>query len=77
MSWKDIALPAGTKLYKSHKFNFMSKGATYHIEVDEFTDGSYSGHGEHSTDSSTVVASVSGASVVECLEALVKNIESK
>ena len=73
MNWKKIPVPEGTKLFKVHNFTLMVKGTTYHLEVDEFADGSYTGHGEHSTDKSSVLASVSGASVEDCVATLLKN----
>jgi len=75
MNWKKIPVPEGAKLFKVHNFAFMHKGVTYHLEVDEFADGSFSGHGEHSTDKNTVLASVAGASIEDCLANLMKNVK--
>jgi hypothetical protein len=50
----------------------MIKGVTYHLEVDEFADGTFIGHGEHSTDKNSLLESVNGKSVQECLDALIK-----
>ena len=74
MSWKSLTLESGAKLFKSHNFTYMKGGATYALEVDEFADGSFSGHGEHSTDKSNLVQSVSGNSIDECLKNLIDNI---
>lgn len=74
-SWNKIKLAEGAKLYKVHNFMYMWKGTTYHLEVDEFADGAFIGHGEHSTDKSSVLESVSGKSVEECLAALIKNVK--
>ena len=74
MSWKSVSLPTGAKLFKSHNFTYMKGGTTYILEVDEFADGSCSGHGEHSTDKSSVVQSVAGSSIEDCLKSLIKNI---
>lgn len=63
MNWKLVAIPEGSKLFKSHGFTFVHKGSTYLLEVDEHRDGTFTGHGEHSTDKSTVLASVHGSSM--------------
>ena len=73
MDWKSVQTNGG-KIFKVHNFTYMHKGATYLLEVDEFADGNCSGHGEHSTDKSNVLESVSGNSVKECLEALIAKI---
>jgi hypothetical protein len=73
--WNKMKLPEGAKLFKIHNFTYMWKGATYHLEVDEFADGSFTGHGEHSTDKSRVLESVSGKSIEDCLNALTKNVK--
>ena len=74
--WKQANTGSG-KLFKVHNYTFMHKGTTYHIEIDEFADGTYTGHGEHSTDKSSVLESVSGSSIKECLESLIQKIESR
>lgn len=74
--WKQANIGAG-KLFKVHNFTYMFKGTTYHIEIDEFANGTYSGHGEHSTDKSSVLESVSGTSAKDCLDALIKKIETR
>lgn len=73
--WNKIKLPEGAKLFKIHHFTYMWKGSTFHLEVDEFADGSFTGHGEHSTDKSRVLESVSGKSLEDCLGALIKNVK--
>lgn len=75
MSWKKVTLPEGAKLFQAHTFTYMHKGVTYHLEVDEFADGTYTGHGEHSTDKNSFLESVSGKSVEDCLAALIKSIK--
>ena len=75
MNWKKVQAPEGAKLFKVHNFTYMSKGTTWHLEVDEFADGNYSGHGEHSTDKSSVLESVSGKSMEDCVSALIKSIK--
>jgi hypothetical protein len=52
----------------------MIKGVTYQFEIDEFSDGSFTGHGEHSTDRNGFVESVSGKSVDDCLNNLVARV---
>jgi hypothetical protein len=75
MDWKKVKLPEGAKLFNVHTFTYMHKGATYQFEVDEFQDGTFTGHGQHSTDQSSVLESVRGGTIEECLSALVKNIK--
>jgi hypothetical protein len=76
MEWQQIQLPAGTKLFKVHSFAFLVGGTVYQLEIDEFANGTFTGHGEHPTDKSNVLESVSGRSVGECLEALVGKIQA-
>jgi hypothetical protein len=75
MNWNKIVRPDGAKLFKVHSFTYAYKGANYHLEVDESADGNFTGHGEHSTDRNTFLASVTGKSLEECLSALIKNIK--
>jgi hypothetical protein len=75
MNWKKVTLAEGARMFKVHNFTYMYKGATYHMEVDEFMDGTFTGHGEHSTDKSSVLESVSGKCVEDCLLALVQKIK--
>jgi hypothetical protein len=74
MSWKEIRVHSGGKLFKVHNYTYMIKGVTYQLEIDEFGDGTFTGHGEHSTDRNSFVESVSGKSVDECLTNLVARI---
>ena len=76
MDWKKTKVPDGAKLFKMHNFTFMLKGVTYHLQVDESADGTFTGHGEHSTDKNTILASVSGKSVEECVATLVRNVKT-
>lgn len=73
--WKNIKVTSGCKLFKVHNFTYMDSGTIYHLEIDEFADGSYTGHGEHSTDKSNIIESVNGSSVDECLAALIAKIK--
>ena len=77
MEWKKTKVPPGCRLFKSHNFTFMNKGVSFHLEVDEYNDGSYTGHGEHSTDKNLVIESVNGTSLEACLEALINKIEKR
>lgn len=77
MNWKAIKVHPGGKLFKVHNFTYMVKGVTYHLEVDEYNDGTCTGHGEHSTDKNTFVESVNGKSIEECLGLLVDRIGSR
>ena len=77
MDWKKAKIPAGSRLFQVHSFTFMFSGKTYILEVDEFSDGTCTGHGEQSTDKSHVLESVTGRAVGECLDALIKKIEKR
>jgi hypothetical protein len=77
MDWKKVNTPTGSKLFKVHIFTFMHKGVNYSLEVDEFLDGTCTGHGEHSTDKSSILEPVSGATVSECLQSLISRIQTR
>jgi hypothetical protein len=77
MDWKKTKIPSGSKLFMVHSFTFMYQGKTYILEIDEFSDGTITGHGEQSTDKSHVLESVSAKSVQECLESLIRKIERR
>jgi hypothetical protein len=74
MSWKKANLDAGAKLFQVNNFTYIKDGITYSLEVDEFQDGACTGHGEHATDKSSVIQSVSGGSIEDCLNGLIANI---
>jgi hypothetical protein len=75
MDLKKVKLPDGGKICKVHNFMYMYKGATWHLEVDEFGDGTVTGHGEHSTDKSSVLESVSAKSVEDCVAMLAAKVK--
>lgn len=77
MNLKSVKVPAGGKLFKVHNFTYMSKGTTFHLEVDEFSDGACTGHGEHSTDKNSFIESVNGKSVEDCLNMLIERISAR
>lgn len=77
MDLKRVKIPAGGKLFKISNFTFMYKGVNYAIEVDEFSDGTFTAHGEHATDKSSVFEPVSGKSVEDCLTTLIGKIQSR
>lgn len=77
MDWKKANIPNGCRVFKAHTFTFMSRGASYQLAVDEYNDGTYTGHGEHSTDKNLVIESVNGTSLANCLEALIGKIEKR
>ena len=77
MEWKSMKLPVGAKLFQVHNFTFMLAGNTYLLEIDEYADGTFAGHGEHSTDKSRVIESVSGKSVKSCLDSLAQRVASR
>ncbi len=75
MEWKAVKLSEGSKLFKLHQFTYLKRGVTYRLEIDEASDGTFTGHGEHSTDKNTVLESVSGSSVEDCLNQLIRRIK--
>lgn len=77
MDWKKTKVPVGSKLFQVHNFTFMHSGKTYSLEIDEYIDGTFAGHGEHSTDKNFFIESVSGKSMNECLSALVSKIQER
>lgn len=77
MEWKKVTVPTGCKLFKSHTFTYLHKGTTYRLEIDEFSDGTYTGHGEHSTDKSSVIESVSAGTVEQTIQLLISKIEQR
>lgn len=77
MDWKKAKIPAGSRLFQVHSFTFMHSGKTYILEIDEFSEGTCTGHGEQSTDKSHVLESVTGKSVQECLDGLIRRIEKR
>jgi len=72
--WQKVNIDSGSKLFKVHVFTYMHAGVIYALEINEFSDGTCTGHGEHSTDKSNVVEPVNGPSVRECVQALVDRI---
>lgn len=77
MDLKSVKIPAGSKLFKVHHFTYMVKGNAYRIEVDESNDGTFTGHGEHTTDKNNVIGSISGRTLGECLEGLIAKASSR
>lgn len=77
MNWKAVKVQPGGKLFKVHNFTYMIKGVTYHLEVDEFHDGTCTGHGEHSTDKNSFVESVNAKSLEEGLNLLIERIGAR
>ena len=75
MNWKKVSLTDGAKLFKVHSFAYDFKGSTYHLEVDEYADGNFTGHGEHSADKNRHLASVTSKSLEDCLNALIKSVK--
>lgn len=77
MNWKAIKVHSGAKLFRVHNFTYMVKGTTYNLEIDEYHDGSFTGHGEHSTDKNSFVESVTARSMEECMEQLLQRIGTR
>ena len=74
MDWEKIKVPGGNRLIKAHSFMYMVEGTTYKIGIDEYSDGKFTGHGEHSSDESQQLSSVVGGTIEECLQSLIDSI---
>ena len=77
MNWANIKLPDGCKLFRIHKFSYMSKGINYVFEINEVSENSFIGYGEQATDSNSVLETVNGDSIESCLNGLIANVEKK
>jgi hypothetical protein len=75
MDWSKIKIPSGNRILKIHNFMYMRDGNAYELEVDEFSDGKFTGHGEHSSDESQQLNSVVGDTLETCLQALIDDVE--
>jgi hypothetical protein len=71
MDWKKLKIHAGHRLFKVHEYMYMAEGNTYKLEINEFADGTFTGHGSHSTDDLNQLKSVSRKTLEECLQALI------
>lgn len=76
MDMTGLNIPKGAKLIKIHKYLYMHNGSSYNLEVDEYSDGMFAGHGEHAADESQQLKSVTGKTLNECLQPLIDNISS-
>jgi hypothetical protein len=77
MDWKSIKVPAGGKLFKIHNFNYIHKGTNFALEVDEYMDGTFTGHGEQASDQNYFIESVSGKDLGDCLGQLISRIQDR
>jgi hypothetical protein len=77
MNWKNIKISQGSKLFKQHSFMYMHKGVNYILEVDEFHNGTFTGHGESSVDKNFVLESVTGNSIEDCIQNLITKISER
>ena len=77
MDWKSLQLDKSAKIFKVHNFVYMKGGANFHLEVNEYLDGTCMGYGEHSTDRSNHLEAVNGQSTQECLEKLIQQVEAQ
>lgn len=77
MEWSKVKLPDGCKLFRVHHFTYIFKGTTYLLEINEFSNGVFSGHGQKSIDESSVVDSVSASSLEECLQKMADKISGQ
>lgn len=76
MDWQKIKIPDGSKLFRIHKFTYMHQGVNYLLEINE-TGDAWIGHGEHATDQNSVIPSVNGSSLEDCLNQLIAKINTR
>ena len=72
MPWKDLTIEAGCQLFRLHNFLYLHKGKTYELEINEYSDGRFVGHGEVANDPQSQLPSVNGNSIDECVGKLVE-----
>ena len=71
MDWKKLKIHPGHRLFKVHHYMYMAEGNTFELEVNEFADGTFTGHGVHSSDELNQLKSVSRKNLEECLQSLI------
>ncbi len=76
MGWKNIDVPAQSKMFKIHTFGYLVGGHNYSVEVDEYSDGQFVGFAEQSNDASTSTRSCTADSMEKCLEKILSEIAS-
>ena len=77
MDWARINIPSSSKLMKVHNFLYLEKGVTWKLEVNEYSATHFAGFGEHSSDESQQLPSVSAESLEECVQKLIQEASSK
>ncbi len=77
MDWKATKVPEGSKLFRIHRFNFLHQGINYLFELNELGPTVWVGHGEHATDQSSVIPSVTASTMEECLNKLIEKINKR
>lgn len=74
MDWNKVSVSSGGRLNKVHSFTYMLGSDSFRFEIDESSDGSFTGHGEHSTDKNYLLKSVAGSTIEECLQQLIDGL---
>jgi hypothetical protein len=77
MNWKNVNIPDGSKLFRIHNFTFMHQGGNYVFEISEMGEGHWIGHGEHATDKNSVIPSVNGPTLEDCLNQLIDKVTGR
>ncbi|MCX6127949.1 MAG: hypothetical protein NTX25_02655 [Proteobacteria bacterium] len=77
MDWKAIKVPDGSKLFKIHRYNYLHQGINFLFEINELGDNMWIGHGEHATDQSSVIPTVNGATLEDCLNKLISLVNKR
>ncbi len=77
MDWKKLSVTPEGHLFRNHSFTYLYDGATYRIEVSEYSNGRYSGFGEDSIDKSSTLPPVNAQSLEECLNGVVTAIQKR
>lgn len=76
MDWQAVKKADGSKLFRIHKFTYMYGGVNYLLEINE-AGNDWIGHGEHATDKNSVIPSVNGTSLEDCLNQLIAIINDR
>ena len=77
MDWNSVKIPEGSKLFRIHRFNLLHHGVNYLLEVNELSPTNWVGHGEQATDQSSVIPSVAGISLEDCMNKLIEKISKR
>lgn len=75
--WARVPTQEKTKLFKIHQFLLMSQGKTYNIEIQESVGGDFLAHADNTADPHDAIKSCGGATLTDCLAAMVQALENR